>query len=341
MNKQLIIKIAWDRFEKQWRFESTSYNGKELLPIEESNSPLPLNARAGVNALCLLGVASILDQMDQAKVGHSEAIRELLSPLWNGKKNKWLKTLFGPKGFQEALVEYEQNKKPSVKLASHVEVRFIPPKSSEKKLPNVLEEIIEQRLHRHHNSLRSGLEIRLITPCQVISSFDQEGELEEGDQLKIEVHCKESQHLFVAWFTCFGKEPVELYPINSLKMRNKEPDHTLDAGRKIVRIPKIGCVEVDRGPGLETCFVAVKESSFSPEQRKKMVELIGDKLKSRGKAFPPQNAYVSKYQPDRPKGAVSFNVRPPSPRKKWEQDLAASLQGLADKIWLFNLPNNG
>ena len=219
MNKQLIIKIAWDRFEKQWRFESISYNGEKLLPIEDSESPLPRNARVGVNALCLLGVAEILDQMNPEKVGHSEAIRELLSPIWNGKKNKWLKTLFGPKGFQEALVEYEQNRKPSVKLASHVEVRFIPPKSSEKKLPTVLEEIIEQRLHRHQNSLRSGLEIRLITPCQVISSFDQEGKLEEGEQLKIEVHCKESEHLFVAWLTCFGKEPVELYPINSLKMK--------------------------------------------------------------------------------------------------------------------------
>lgn len=340
MKKQLIIKIARDRFEEEWLFEGIAYDGSDLLPIDVSDTPLPRNATAGVNALCLLAVATFLDGMIPKEVTFARKVTDLLSPLWNGKNNKWLRTLFGPEGFHEALIEYKQHRETSVKLADHVEIQFVPPKGRKNDVPLILTEIVEEFLQRHEKKMRAGFEIRLITPWDIISSLQRKGSLEEGEKLQIEMHCRDDEHLFVAWLTCFGKLPVALYPVNALKLMNTASGHSLDAGRKIITIPETGCVEVDRGPGIETCFVAVRDKPFLNDDRKKIMTLIEAGLKSRKKAFPKQTLSMTSYRPARLKNVSSFNVRAPSPRKKWEESLARDLDGLAKKVWFFDIPNH-
>lgn len=341
MKKQLIIKITQDRFGEEWLFESIAYNGSDLLPIDVSDTPLPRNATTGVNALCLLAVATLLDSIAPKEATFARKVTALLSPLWNGKKNKWFRTLFGPEGFHEALIEYKQHRETSVKLADHVEIQFLPPKGRRNDIPQILEEIVEEFLQRHEKKMRAGFEIRLISPWDIISSLQRKGRLSEGEKIQIEMHCKDDEHLFVAWLTCFGEEPVELYPVNTLNLKDTTAGHDLDAGRKIITIPKTGCVEVDRGPGIETCFVAVRDKPYLNDDRKKILTLIEEQLGSRKKAFPKTTLSMTSYQPARLRQSSSLNVRAPSPRKKWEEGLARDLDGLAQKIWFFEIPNGG
>ncbi|GHC55920.1 hypothetical protein [Roseibacillus persicicus] len=341
MKKILQIKIAKDRFEEGWLFESIGYDRSGLLPIDLSDSALPRNGTAGINALCLLAVATYLDKPNQEAATIARQVTDLLSPLWNGKGNKWFKTLFGPKGFHEALIEYKIQREKSVKFAEHIEIHFLPPKGKKEELEQVLKEITEQFLQRHEQQMRAGFEIRLITPWDIISSLQRKGSIEEGEALQIEMHCKEDEHLFVAWLTCLGKKPVELYPVNSLKLKNPSSGHNLDAGKKVITIPEEGYVEVDRGPGIDTCFVAIRDKAYLKDDREEIMSLLEDKLSSRKQAFPKQILSMNSYKPERLKKITSLNVRAPTPRRTWEESLARDLDGLAKKVWFFDIPNHG
>ena len=259
----------------------------------------------------------------------------------HSRRTGWIKEVFGPKGFQEALKVVTRKGVKTTEFKDHINLEPYIVGEREAYDPQAFAEVIHQFTKEEPKPTKADFEIRIITPDDIFSSLDRKGQLNEGDSLILEIHCLKTKHLFVCWLTCKGKTPVELYPVFSIDSENPNSGHLFNKQQKIITIPEQGCSEVDEGPGVETCLVAMRETPYKIDDRTKIINTVTKALKIRKVSFPPLKMTMSCLEPHRITEHAMSGLRTPSIGDKWEKQLAIELRELADKIYFLKVPNRG